>query len=110
MRGSTDLEVGELAVDAVVEGRVASLRLAGELDVRTVGALVEAYEPLFVGDVDAIHIDGTDLTFVDSAGLRAIVVGLVRATEAGIVYQVTEASDPFERVLAITGLSEALGR
>ena len=110
MRGSTSLKVGELAVDSVVEGRVASVRLTGELDVRTVGALVKAYEPLFAGDLEAIEIDGADLTFIDSAGIRAIVVGLVRATEAGISYQVTEASHPFERVLAITGLSEALGR
>ena len=110
MSRSTGLEVGELAVDAAVDGRVASVRLAGELDVRTVGSLVEAYETLFSRDLEAIEIDGGELSFVDSAGLRAIVIGLVRASDAGIGFQVTEASDPFERVLAITGLSEALGR
>ena len=110
MRGSTTLQLGELAVDAAVDGRLASLRLAGELDVRTVGYLVEAYDTLFAGGVESIEIDGAELSFVDSAGLRAIVIGLVRASDAGIEFQVTEASDPFERVLAITGLSEALGR
>jgi anti-anti-sigma factor len=71
---------------------------------------VAALDKVFDRDLEAIHIDGRDLGFVDSAGLRAIVLGLVRANDHGIRYEVSDASEPFDRVLAITGLADALGR
>lgn len=110
MRGKTFLEVGQIAVDTDVDDRVAHLHLAGELDVRTVETLMDAFDAIFERDLDTILIDGRDLAFIDSAGLRAIVLGLVRAGDAGIRYAVSDASEPFDRVLAITGLADALGR
>ena len=110
MRGKTFLDLGQIAVDTEVDDRVAHLRLAGELDVRTVETLMDALDAVFERDLDAILIDGRDLAFIDSAGLRGIVLGFVRAGNSGIRYQVSDASEPFDRVLAITGLADALGR
>ena len=107
---SRSLDVGQIAVETDVDDGVASVRLAGELDVRTVDTLVAVLDRVFERGPDAILIDGRDLAFVDSAGLRAIVLGLVRASDAGIRYVVSDASVPFERILAITGLADALGR
>jgi anti-anti-sigma factor len=110
LNGSRSLENGQIAVDTAVDGRVASVRVAGELDIRTVDTLDRALDELFGRDLEAICIDGRDLGFVDSAGLRAIVLGLVRASDHGIRYEVSDASEPFDRILAITGLADALGR
>ncbi len=91
-------------------GSVADVRLVGELDLRTADALLDLVDGLLDQDLGAIRLDGSGLTFVDSAGLRVIVLGLVRATDAGITYAVSDASEPLERVLSITGLAEVLGR
>jgi anti-sigma B factor antagonist len=104
------LDVGTLKVDADVTGPVADVRLVGELDLRTADALLDLVDGLLDQDLGAIRLDGTGLTFVDSAGLRVIVLGLVRATDAGITYEISDASESLERVLSITGLAEVLGR
>jgi anti-anti-sigma factor len=104
------LEVGDLTLETRLTDDVARLRVAGELDVYTADNLLEAVERVVAEHPAAIRIDGTALTFVDSAGIRALVVGLVLATESGIGYEVSDASAPLDRVLSITGLAEALGR
>lgn len=104
------LELGELTLDLTRAEGVARVRVGGELDVYTAGELLDALEQLVAETPTTIRIDGASLTFVDSAGIRALVVGLVLARDAGIRYVVSDASEPLDRVLSITGLAEALGR
>ena len=109
------MDTGELLVDTVVTGPVARVRLDGELDAHTSEELVDALDGLLRCDASGaplshVEVDGSGLTFVDSAGLRAIVLGLVQATNAGIAFEVSAASEPFARVLSITGLDDALVR
>ena len=54
-----------------------------------------------------INLDG--VTFVDSSGLGAIVAGYHTATALGVGYRIGPAATPaVARVLAVTGLGEAL--
>jgi anti-sigma B factor antagonist len=104
------LDTGALTVDAHVNGAVAEVRIVGDLDLGTAETLVEVLDDLLGKDIDSICLDGSGLDFVDSAGLRAIVLGLVRATDAGVTYSVSDASEALDRVLSVTGLADLLGR
>lgn len=103
------LEDSELLhLDTQVEGRTATLRAAGELDIATSGWLLAAAEQLCNTDVTTIVVDGIGLSFVDSAGLRALVVAHDRASTQGIDLRVSPASDALGKVLAMTGLDQLL--
>ncbi|GAA2492087.1 STAS domain-containing protein [Winogradskya humida] len=58
---------------------------------------------------EQIRIDLSDATFIDSTGLGALIEGYRAATEAGCRFVVTNPSDNFRRVLAVTGLTELFG-
>ena len=57
-----------LEISPLVNG--AGLKLAGELDLATVSQLKEAL--LEFASTDAVHLDLSELFFLDSAGLHAI--------------------------------------
>ncbi|WP_067494638.1 STAS domain-containing protein [Actinoplanes sp. TFC3] len=57
----------------------------------------------------ALHVDLAGTTFIDSTGVGALIEGYHAATQAGCPFKVTNPSDEFRRVLAITGLSDLFG-
>lgn len=89
---------------------VATLQAAGELDIYTSSRLLALTEQLCTGDVDEIVVDGDQLSFVDSAGLRALVLAHDRASLQGVDLRVASASDALGKVLTMTGLDELLVR
>lgn len=104
------LDEAELHLHASVDGPVAVVQAAGELDIYTSSQLLDMTDQLCVSDVDEIVLRGDDLRFVDSAGLRALVLAHDRASERGIDLRVASASEALEKVLAMTGLDELLVR
>jgi anti-anti-sigma factor len=79
------------------------LRLAGELDLFTSSKLT-----LALADVDAmdpIHVDLSELTFIDSAGIGAILTFAGSRTDSGRVVLVNP-SEPVRRALEIAGLDQ----
>lgn len=100
----------QLHLHTSFDGPVATLEAAGELDIYTSSRLLAITEQLCTRDLDEIVVRGDDLSFVDSAGLRALVLAHDRASIQGIDLRVGSASDALGKVLTMTGLDELLVR
>lgn len=76
-------------------------RPSGELDAYTVGEFREALGK--VADVDALLIDLSDVPFMDSAGLGALIGGIRRTRESGGEVAVACSRQSLTRLLHTTG-------
>lgn len=87
------------------DGGRAVIALAGELDVNTASQVTDEVSQLLAGgELTAVTIDVSRLTFVDSTGLRAILAGRENLQAAGATLALDGASGVVERVLEMTGL------
>ena len=90
-------------------GPQTTLSLAGELDPATSPALQGRLTELAAdGAVSSVIIDLSQVTFLDSSGLRVLVTGseALRARSAGLVLRGPSAN--IRRVLEVTGLTELI--
>jgi anti-anti-sigma factor len=82
---------------------------AGELDMAAAFKLESGVDPLLEDEaVDSVQLDLSDVGFVDSAGLGALLALRERAQDRGIALEIARASDPVRRLLELTGLGDAL--
>lgn len=100
----TDVDVEtEAAHDHVVVTVVGELDLAAAPDVRReLAAAAELDRPLVVADLDGV-------SFVDAAGVTALVHGARRTAEHGGHLTLTTTQQPVRRVLEMTDLEHHLG-
>lgn len=97
-----------LGVDTqILDGR-AVLRLTGELDLSTVPTAEESLNRLEGETADDLVIDLSDLTFMDSTGLRFILSACARAATAARLIQIVPGPEPVHRVFRLTLLEERL--
>lgn len=94
------IDVTGCAADGAIQ-----MRLAGELDSQEAerlhagfADLVQRYAPT------PIHVDATDLTFLDSAGTRALLICHRMAERAGSHMSIPQVHPSVFQVLRITGL------
>lgn len=91
-----------LGVQAVVNGNRHTLILSGELDLASAGDL----EPVILricGDVSALVLDLSRLTFMDSNGLRPILLAGSLCRERGCEFSVIPGQHNIQHLLEITG-------
>jgi anti-sigma B factor antagonist len=74
----------------------------GELDLAAAERLWETIEPLLLPGV-LVVLDGTDMTFLDSSGLRVLIQSHKRAKADGAVFRVIAPQPPVQRVLSLAG-------
>jgi len=99
----TEFKIAHRATDAGV-----TLKVVGELDLSTVPVLAESVERL-KHDLNALTLDLTDLTFMDSTGLRLLIELDRRATrEAWKLALIRPQHATAAAVLKATGADEAL--
>jgi anti-anti-sigma factor len=91
-----------------VDGRLARLRLTGELDLHGAERLATDVDDLPLDDLGGIELDAGSLTFIDSAGLHAILSLHQECERRGIEMRLTATSGPVERVMAMAGVGELL--
>jgi anti-sigma B factor antagonist len=94
---------------APVGGR-AELTAVGELDAST----VEVFEPplhaaLDDAEVDEVVVDAAGLAFIDSVGIRALLVAHEEAAARGLRLVLDPASPVVRRVLRLAGLTWLVG-
>jgi anti-anti-sigma factor len=89
------------------EGRF-HLVLRGELDLSTVGKVQEEIRQAIDRDPSLLVLDLSQLTFLDSTGLRCIVKADERARNEGWRLVVVKGPDTVNRVFSITRLDERL--
>ncbi|MEU4619954.1 STAS domain-containing protein [Actinoplanes sp. NPDC023801] len=86
------------------------LVLAGELDRMEHVRLLDAVTSVARSDPGGeIGIDATEVTFIDSGGIRALLICRDEAVQAGSRLSIVAAGPVVRHVLEVTGLREVLG-
>jgi anti-anti-sigma factor len=99
-----DFELRTQRHDAAVE-----VAARGELDMSAAFQLESGVDPLLEDEaVESVQLDLSEVGFVDSAGLGALLSLRERAQDRGIALQIARASDPVRRLLELTGLGDTL--
>jgi anti-anti-sigma factor len=97
-----------LAIDVSDSGDVRHVRLAGELDM----AGVDRFERLLTADpapgTATFVLDLRGLTFIDSSGLRALIMADQRVRADGGRFVVVKGSDRVNQVLEMTGIARQI--
>jgi anti-sigma B factor antagonist len=96
-----------LTVDVRREAGGVVVAVVGELDLHESRRLSSAVSELVSEPVERIELDATGLAFIDSAGIRAILLARSAITERGISFVISGVSPPIRRVMEIAG-AEAL--
>jgi len=105
--GSATMD-SSLTVSIVYEGSITRLVAVGEIDASSANTFEAAATQSLAERPPAIEIDLTDVSFIDSSGLRAIIALSNRAREHAIDISVSGLSAAARRVLEITGLIDTL--
>lgn len=87
----------------------ARLHVSGELDAHSAPEFAEAFEPAVAAGA-AVEVDLTDVSFIDSSGLAALIGARQRVLDVGGSLVVTAASNAALRLFEIAGISEHLMR
>jgi anti-anti-sigma factor len=92
-----------------MEGDVCVVGLRGELDLAGAPALEAELARVMRGSgLRAIVLDLSGLEFMDSSGLRAVVVADQRAAAARVRFALVRGGEPVHRVFDITRMTERL--
>jgi stage II sporulation protein AA (anti-sigma F factor antagonist) len=81
------------------------LALAGDLDLAAYATLLAQLKTL-IGVGHAVVVDCSEVSFMDSMGLKALVEGVHAAGDAGLGFELTAVPDPVLRVLELSGTTE----
>jgi anti-anti-sigma factor len=106
--GAGGVQPGALSIMIDKRIRPACLAVAGDIDVATCDCLVDAVYDAMTGDVHALDIDVSGVTFCGSAGISAFLRVRRRAQEQAIALRLVNLSSYVERVLTVTGLLDHL--
>jgi anti-anti-sigma factor len=106
MRAAGDSE--RFRIDASRQGQAHVLRLIGELDLGGVELFERTLEAELGAEGGVVALDLRDLTFMDSSGLRALVMADGRVKNAGGNLVVVRPSGSVERVMRLTDVAERL--
>lgn len=82
------------------------MKLAGELDSAVCPELIERFEAVVADGPEKLDLDLGEVTFVDSAGLRAIIVIERTARERDIALTIRSPAGAVADLLKLTGLGE----
>ncbi len=81
--------------------------VTGELDMAVADGLWERIEPLLTpGGV--VVLDGTEMSFLDSTGLRVLLQAGRHAEEQGAAFRLVVPQEAVRRVLELTGTADRL--
>jgi anti-anti-sigma factor len=102
------LELGELTVCSEREGDVHTIGLAGELDLATVGAVEHELKRVETSDALSIVVDLSDLTFMDSTGIRMLINADARSRADGHRLILLPGPVSVQRVFEVCGVQRRL--
>ncbi len=99
---------GSFLIDVRSEGERVVLRLDGELDLASVPTLERAVEDSTLDHAEEIVLDLRGLEFIDSTGLRAILLQDKRSTERGQTFALVRGPEQVQRLMSMTRVDEHL--
>jgi anti-anti-sigma factor len=101
--------VSRFGFESEERGQVVLVTLRGELDLLSTGELEPELERLAdEPGVDVVALDLRDLEFLDSSGLRLVVLVERRLKEAGRRLVLVRGPQPVQRVFEITRMTDRL--
>ncbi|MBM2618907.1 STAS domain-containing protein [Actinoplanes sp. LDG1-06] len=89
-------------------GETATVALRGEVDVLTVDQVRAALSDALATRPREIVVDLSDLVFIDSTGLGALIFGFQRARDSGVRFRLSGATAPVKQILMLSGLLEVV--
>ncbi len=106
--GGTAIAVAQLELREEGIGARHTLALIGELDMASAPALETALRRICSYGAEAIALDLSGLTFMDSTGLRVMLLGKDLCQRHGCDFQLVRGPAQVQRLFEITGLLEQL--
>jgi anti-sigma B factor antagonist len=100
--------VADLTIETRVDGNVALIALTGEFDLAGVQKFETELAKLEAESPGVVVVDLGGLNFMDSSGLRALVMADQRAHKAERRLAIVPGPPPVRRVFEITQLDERL--
>jgi anti-sigma B factor antagonist len=90
------------------EGREPVLEVHGEMDFATAPTVLQHIDDALKRGTSYLVIDLAQCTFIDSAGMSALVRGHLKATSFGTTFRIRHAIGNARRALDVCGLSDVL--
>jgi anti-anti-sigma factor len=108
LQGSELIELGQLTLRSEREGVVHTICPIGELDVATADDVQAELERVEATDASSIVLDLSDLTFMDSTGVRLLVNAEVRSRADSSRLTLLRGRPAVQRVLELTSVDVLL--
>jgi anti-sigma B factor antagonist len=89
-------------------GGTVTVRLHGEVDVLVVDQVRVALTDALTAGPRSMVVDLSDLSFIDSTGLGALVFGFQRARDAGVAFKLAHPTPGVRQILVLSGLLEVV--
>jgi anti-sigma B factor antagonist len=86
-------------------GKVFVLGLSGKLDIEGGKMLVDRMTQILAGGERQILLDFTEIAYINSSGLRALLLVAKQSTSSGGMLVLAGMNDSNQKVLAISGLN-----
>lgn len=96
------------ATSVVRDGDTVTVSLHGEVDVLTVDEVRMALGEAISGRPPLLEVDLSDLSFIDSTGLGALIFGFQRARDEGVAFRLARPTRGVRQVLVLSGLLEVV--
>lgn len=84
------------------------IAVGGELDLASVGDLEHAIDSCFTDDAEGLVVDLTESSFMDSTGLKALVMANRRFGESGRSFAVAVHGGPVARLIDLSGVESSI--
>jgi anti-sigma B factor antagonist len=97
-----------LTVEVMSAPDAHTIVLAGEADLHSVPEVEAALEEAFDGGPRLIVIDLSNLTFIDSSGLHALITGHERCRARGHELRIIPGPANVQRLFELTGMNDVL--
>ena len=96
-----------LSIQSIEENEIVTLVLQGDVDTKTAPELLEVLTNLKLKEISHLKIELTEVNFMSSAGLRALVFAKQKMVHDSVV-SVVNANEEIKDVITQTGLSTAV--
>ncbi|MEY2516274.1 MAG: anti-sigma factor antagonist [bacterium] len=102
------IELGSLSMRSHRDGDVHTIALDGEVDIATAGHVEHELQRAEASDATAIVLDLSELSFIDSTGIRMLVMADARDRADGRRLALRRPPDAVLRVLHLAGIADRL--
>jgi anti-anti-sigma factor len=98
----------DLHVRAEQDRTGTTIILEGDFDLTGTDRFWAVFNETLAASPTSIILNARDLTFIDSAGLQALLQARAAATDAGLAFLVSEPSPALRRIAEMTGIEDLL--